>query len=181
VRDLGDVQDHLAYRQPEAPKVLVGHGLGALWALAYASERAGELAGLVLAAPLLAPRFEPPQKKGGLLGRFKKPLPEDAGRLAWEPEALGADELVHDRITLRAAEEAEAAARAFEQRLAALDAPALVLGGAEDTLAPTERLRALASERCEVRVLDGRGHGLLHGPSADEARALVAAWVAERA
>src|SRR5687768_2513018 len=33
VRDLGDVQDHLAYRQPDAPKVLVGQGLGALWCL----------------------------------------------------------------------------------------------------------------------------------------------------
>src|SRR5262245_9423005 len=60
VRDLGDVQDHLAYRQPEAPRVLMGQGLGALWCLAYACERPDGVAALVLCAPLLAPRFQLP-------------------------------------------------------------------------------------------------------------------------
>src|SRR5688572_9733239 len=48
VRDLGEIQDHLAYRMPDAPKVLVGQGLGALYALAFALERADVARGLVL-------------------------------------------------------------------------------------------------------------------------------------
>ena len=52
VRDLEEVQNHLAYRLPEAPKVLVGQGLGALYALTYALQKPGELAGLALVSPL---------------------------------------------------------------------------------------------------------------------------------
>jgi alpha-beta hydrolase superfamily lysophospholipase len=51
-RDLGEILDHLAYRMPDAPKVLVGVGLGALYAAHFALARPGILAGLVLVNPL---------------------------------------------------------------------------------------------------------------------------------
>ena len=125
LRDLGDVQDHLAYRQPEAPKVLLGHGLGALWALAYACERPGEIAALALIEPRFQPRFELPAKPAGMLKLFKKPNPEAEGRLGFGTASDPADPLRHDRITLRAAEEAQAAAAKYVPRLAELALPVL--------------------------------------------------------
>ena len=81
-RDLDEVQNHLAYRLPEAPKVLVGHGLGALYCANYALGNPGALAGLVLAAPLVEPRFELPQNKKGLMSMFAKKVgPDSAGSI----------------------------------------------------------------------------------------------------
>lgn len=125
LRDLGDVQDHLAYRQPEAPKVLCGHGLGALWALAYACEKPDSIAALVLVEPRLQPAFELPAKAGGVLKLFKKPNPEAPGRLGFGVSADPADPLRHDVITLRAGEQALEAAAKYVPLLAGLALPVL--------------------------------------------------------
>jgi alpha-beta hydrolase superfamily lysophospholipase len=185
LRDLGDVQDHLAYRQPEAPKVLVGHGLGALWCLAYAAERGG-VAALVLAAPPLAPRFEAPSAGGGLRALFKKPGPTTPGRTGWRAEELAADPdarraraadpLVHDVVTLRAQKAAAAAAERTRARIAALEVPALVLCGGSDPLAPSSDWRPLATPRVAVESVEG-AHDLFHDRGAADARARVVRWI----
>jgi alpha-beta hydrolase superfamily lysophospholipase len=131
LRDLGDVQDHLAYRQPEAPKVLLGHGLGALWALAYACEKPGDIAALVLVAPRLQPSFVLPAKPSGLLKAFKKLASDAPGKLGFGTAADPSDPLRHDVITLRAGEEAIAAAAKYSARLPQLPMP--VLQAAADT------------------------------------------------
>jgi acylglycerol lipase len=187
VRDLGDVQDHLAYRQPEAPKVLVGQGLGAVWALAYASERQGGVAALVLAAPLFAPRFELPERSGGLMKLFKKVGPSSPGKLGWqaaqlssdaaEQRARSADPLVHDVITLRAGEQALEAATRYRARMSELPMPVLCLGGSKDALASAAELRALAGPRCDVQIFDGLLHDLFHEARAPEVIDFVAAWL----
>ena len=125
LRDLGDVQDHLAYRQPEAPKVLLGHGVGALWALAYACEKPGDVAALVLLAPRLAPKFELPAKPSGLFKALKKVAPDAPGRLGFGVAADPSDALRHDVITLRAGEQALEAAAKYVPRLAGLKLPVL--------------------------------------------------------
>lgn len=129
LRDLGDVQDHLAYRQPEAPRVLVGQGLGALYCLAFASEHPDGIAALVLSAPLLEPRFVRPEAPAGLFKMLKKLGPSSPGRIGRKAEYLTADELVHDVITLRAIEQAEDAARTYGTRGPGLSMPTLVLQG----------------------------------------------------
>jgi alpha-beta hydrolase superfamily lysophospholipase len=125
LRDLGDVQDHLAYRQPEAPKVLLGHGLGALWALAYACERPENVAALVLVAPRLQPKFELPARPSGLFKSFKKIAPDAPGKLGFGVASDPADPLRHDVITLRAGEQAIEAAAKYGPRIAALSMPVL--------------------------------------------------------
>lgn len=125
LRDLGDVQDHLAYRQPEAPKVLLGHGLGALWALAYACERPADIAALVLVAPRLQPHFELPARPGGLFKAFKKLGPDTPGRLGFGVAADPGDPLRHDVITLRAGEQALEAAAKYSGRVGQLSLPLL--------------------------------------------------------
>jgi acylglycerol lipase len=185
LRDLEDVQDHLAYRLPEAPKALVGHGLGALYALAYACEHEGDVAALVLSAPLFEPRFERPQAKGGLLKLFKRLGPTAPGRTGWSAEALGgdaaaraADDLAHDAITLRAIEEAEEAAARYRGRLGSLALPRLVLQGGADAIASPETTRAAAGEEAELALFEGQRHDLFHEPGAADVIARTAEWLA---
>jgi len=134
LRDLGDVQDHLAYRQPEAPKVLLGHGLGALWALAYACEKPADVAALVLVAPRLEPRFELPQRK-----LFRRPGPDAPGRLGFGTAGDASDPLRHDVITLRAGEQALEAAAKYAPRLGQLALPVLNTATDADVVAWLER------------------------------------------
>jgi alpha-beta hydrolase superfamily lysophospholipase len=187
LRDLGDVQDHLAYRLPEAPKVLIGHGLGALYALAYACEHEGDLAALVLTAPLFEPRFEKPAAKGGLMKMFKKTGPDTPGSIGWSAAELAdstgaasaraADELVHDVITLRAIEEAEACATSYRGRLADLSLPVLVVQGTSDPIASAAAVQQAAGG-AEVELVEGGLHDLFHDEGSEAVVAQVAGWIA---
>ena len=187
-RDVEEIQNHLAYRMPDEPKVLVGQGLGALYAASYALERPGTLAGLVLVAPLAEPRFQRPDPPGGLRKLMGKRLgPSSPGRIGWSPEALTRDadearawsgsELVHDVITLRAIEQAEEAARTYLPRIGEAGVPVLVLHGAEDPIAPAEASRALTGDGVEVRVLEGMRHHPLQDSGAADAHAAIGEWL----
>jgi alpha-beta hydrolase superfamily lysophospholipase len=186
LRDLKAVQDHLAYRLPIAPKVLVGQGLGAIWSLAFALEHPGELAGVVLLAPLWEPRFELP-KPSGLLRALRKPAPTTAGRLGLDPSALSrspeaiaawkSDALVHDVITLRAAEQAAQGASDVSSRIGELRCPVLILHGSADTVSPPRASSARAGGSVEVRILEGARHDLLHETDADVTARTVREWI----
>ena len=187
LRDLTSIQEHLAYRLPVAPKVLMGQGLGALYAAHYAIEHPGALAGLVLLSPTWEPRFETP-KAGGLFKAFKKVGPNAPGRVLRAPEDLTgdaaqlaawkADELVHDVITLRAAEEAQRCAAACRADLARAGCPVLVLHGSADPLAPAGSTPASAG--VEVEVVQGGRHDLLHDTGAAATLARVREWIVAR-
>ncbi|MBL8858778.1 MAG: alpha/beta fold hydrolase [Planctomycetes bacterium] len=188
VRDLGDVQDHLAYRQPDAPKVLVGQGLGALWALAFACERPDGIAALVLVAPLFAPRFELPERAGGFKKLFSKVGPTSPGRTGWTPEmrtsaaaearALASDELAHGIVTLRAGEEAAAAAQRCVPKLGSLPMPVLILAGGADSIASAETVRGLKAARLSVEVFDDLKHDLFHESRSHDVIASLTRWLA---
>ncbi len=190
VRDLDAVQDHLAYRLPDAPKFVVGIGLGALYALVYALERPGRLAGLVLVSPLWEPRFEPPAPPTGLKKLFKKIGPTTPGRIGFEPErafadaqqavAWRTDALCHDVITSRACEEARRAASEYVPRLAEAGVPVLVLQGSADPSSAADRGRALAGPGVSVEVFEGAGHDLFHEPQKDEVVERLRTWLAAR-
>jgi alpha-beta hydrolase superfamily lysophospholipase len=188
LRDLGDVQDHLAYRQPEAPRALIGQGLGALYSLAYAFEQPGGVAALVLSAPLLDPKFDVPQPAHGLVGRmFKSVGPTTPGRIGWKPEDLNADGgeqasrardgLVRDVITVRAASQAEETARLYRARIRDLPMPTLILQGSDDRISSREDVEALAGGSVELEILEGAKHDLFHGAGAKGAASKVAAWL----
>ena len=188
LRDIDEVQQHLAYRLPIAPKFLIGQGLGALYALAFALDRPGQLAGLVLCAPLWTPRFSF-KAPSGLFKAFKKQLPTDVGSLAIGPElqlrsaqqraARQADTLVHDAITLRAAEQAQQLAQDHAGRLSRVDCPVLILHGTADRVVDPSLSRSKAGARIEVREIDGAVHDLLvDAPS--ECLAEIVAWFARQ-
>jgi len=190
VRDLQSVQDHLAYRLPQAPKFLVGQGLGAIHALTYAVEKPRTLAGLVLVGPWWEPKLDLPERPSGLSKLFRKVGPTSVGRVAVEPSAMFTDgeelerwlvdELTHDEITLRAGEQAPRAAETYAGRIDEAGCPVLILHGGRDAIADPARSAALASDTVTVRVLDGCGHDVFHEPAADEARGLLLEWLMAR-
>lgn len=189
LRDLTSIQEHLAYRLPVAPKVLVGQGLGALYAAHYAIEHPGSLAGLALLSPTWEPRFEI-ARPGGLFKAFKKVGPTTPGRVPREPADLtgdavqraawASDQLVHSTITLRAAEEAERCAAACRGRLGQAGCPVLVVHGSADPLAPPAAARAQAGGSVEVRVIEGGRHDLLHDVDANATIAQLRDWIIAR-
>ncbi len=186
-RDLASIQDHLAYMDPVSTNVVVGQGLGGLHALAYALDHPGRVDALVLLAPLLEPPFEPPRKKGGLMGMFHKLGPTSAGSLGYGADAISTDpaeqrawsedRLTHDAVTLRAAESYAETARRVAAALPTLDVPMLVLHGAADRVADPERSRALARGGVEVDVLEGVAHDVLHHPGAERTIERVREWL----
>lgn len=183
VRDLGDVQDHLAYRQPEAPRVLVGQGLGALYCLAFAAERPDGIAAVVLSAPLLDPRFDVPEAPTGLLKAFKKVRPTTPGRIGWKPGDLSASEserraraedpLVRDVITVGAAAAARELASTARERAGSLPMPTLVLRGTSDPIGNS----VLAGPAVESLAFDGLRHDLFHEAPSAEVASAVADWL----
>lgn len=190
VRDLDDVQNHLAYRQPDAPKVLIGQGLGALWCLAYACEKPDGVAALAMAAPLVAPRFEAPKAPGGLSGLFKKVGPTSPGKTGWDATqrtsdpaaqaALKADELAHGIVTLRAGEQAAQAAKTYLPRVSTLPMPVLVMSGSADAIASPESLRSLKGPNVEVLAFEGLRHDLFHESRVQDVLAGLRAWLDRR-
>jgi len=187
VRDLTEVQNHLAYRLPDAPKVLVGQGLGALYCAVYALESPGSVSGLVLLSPLHDPQFDLPQPAGGLKKFFKKVGPTSPGGTGYtgavltsdaeQASAWDSDALSHDTITLRAGNQAEEAA-GYLARLAELGVPVLVLHGSDDPLSPSAKSEALAGGQVTAEVRPGERHDLLHDTGRAEVAARVVAWIA---
>ncbi|MEC7233243.1 MAG: alpha/beta fold hydrolase [Planctomycetota bacterium] len=190
VRDVQEIQDHLAYRMPHEPKILVGIGLGANYAAAYAMENPGVLSGVVLISPLHEPRFERPEAPRGLSKFFKKILPTSEGRTGYGPDALtaapaqatawSASELTHDVITLRAIEEAERSAREHLARIDGAALPVLAVHGDADPISDVAGTRALEARGVEVRIVEGGMHHLLHDRKSAETRGAITAWIDER-
>lgn len=187
-RDVEEIQNHLAYRMPEEPKVLVGQGLGALYALSYAVENPGALAAVVLSGPLHDPSFSRPQPPGGLkklLG--KKPKGDDPGSIGWRGDQLttdgacaaawGSADGTHDVITLRAIDQAEEASRTYLSKVAAAGVPVLVLHGEDDPISAVEQSRALAGEGVTVQTFPGMRHHPLQEADAATVHAAVTAWL----
>jgi len=187
VRDIHNVREHVAYRMPGAPSVVIGIGAGALFAVAYAKAHADEVSALVLAAPLLAPSFGEP-KKAGLLGMFKKPGALSECALGWSAEQLytdaaaaaawSSDERRGDMVTKRGAESLVSAARDAATGYKALGKPTLVLAGSDDAIAPAASVEAFAAELgAEFRAFEGRRHDLFRDAGNDEVIAAVVDWV----
>ena len=189
-RDVQEIQDHLAYRMPDSPKVLVGQGLGALYAAAFAIERPGVVSALVLVAPDAKPDFtEPPLPSGlkKLLGR--KPDPCDMGKITWRADQLTGDseqaalwrdsELTHDQISRRAIQEAQRAASDYLPRINEAGIPILVLHGASDSIASPDGSRGLQGDQLTVELLGGQRHHPLQDTEAQSARARIGAWLDE--
>jgi len=186
-RDIQEIQDHLAYRMPEVPKVLVGVGLGANYATMYALETPGVVSALVLIAPLHAPSFTAPEAPKGLSKFFKKITPQSEGSTGYGPDDLtsaaaqatawSASELTHDVITQRGIDEALRSAREHLARIAELDIPVLIVHGADDPISSPAWSRSQEGGSVEVLVVEGQRHHPLHDSKSAEIRERIVRFV----
>ena len=190
VRDIHSMREHVAYRMPDAKSVVIGIGAGALFAMAYAKAWSDEVNALVLVAPLLAPRFDLPAKKGGLMGMFKKVGPTSPGSIGWSADQLCADPAAQaawsgdasrgDVVTLGGGEVLAAAVTEAPAGYADLGKPTLVLAGADDPIAPAADAEALAAKLgATFRAFDGRRHDLLRDAGADEIIEAIVTWLGD--
>jgi len=187
MRDLDEVQNHLAYRLPDAPKVLLGVGLGAAFAASYVAEDPGRVAALVLAAPVFEPPFIEPPAKRGLSRFFGKEQPTDAGETGYSAESISAeaaagsawasDPLIHTTISRRAAAEGRRAAREHLASANRIDVPQLVLQGKADALGSPELVSAWDGSGPQVVLLESAGHSLFHEACAESACKSIADWL----
>ena len=189
-RDVEEIQNHLAYRMPDDPKVLVGQGLGALYALSYALEKPGSLAAIVLVAPLHEPSFSRPAPPAGLkklLG--KKPKGDDPGSVGYRGDQLTRDgaraaawasaDGTHDVITLRAIDQAEEAARDYLPRVAETGIPVLVLHGEDDPISDVAKSQALSGDGVTVQTLPGMRHHPLQEADSGSVHSAITTWLDE--
>ncbi|MEM8709799.1 MAG: alpha/beta fold hydrolase [Planctomycetota bacterium] len=190
-RDIQEIQDHLAYRMPHEPKVLVGVGLGANYAATYAVENPGVLAGLVLIAPLWDPKFERPAPPKGLSKLFKKKAgldspgatgfrPDDLTSAAAQATAWSASELTHEAITIRAIDEAERSAREHLPKVSGLGLPVLFVHGDADPISDASKTRAQSGDGVTVEIVEDQRHHPLHDKKSSEVRSKIVAWLASR-
>ena len=187
-RDIQEIQDHLAYRMPHEPKVLVGIGLGANYAATYAALHPGVLSGLVLIAPLWSPSFQHPEPPKGLSKFFKKLTPTSEGRTGYTADALttaaaqatawSASELTHDTKTKRAIEEAERSAAEHLPKVAGLGVPVLFVHGADDGISSANVTAEQAGDNVETLIVEGQRHHPLHDAKSAEVRSRIVAWLA---
>jgi WS/DGAT/MGAT family acyltransferase len=182
VSDLRSVAQQAQAEHPDLPLVLIGHSMGGIIATRYAQRYPGELAALVLSAPVIGgnPGFE------ALLAMDPIPeVPIDPETLSRDPavgEAYAADPLVWHGAFKR--ETLEAMFRAIEQiaqgpALGSL--PTLWIHGEEDQLAPLELSREavnrIRGDRLEERVYEGARHEIFNEINNDEVLGDVTAFL----
>lgn len=162
-----------------SPPVLVGHSMGALACLAYAS--AHPVAALVLlASPMPA-----------AIGADPAPVPVDPTQM-WGPppfemaQGLFFSDLdtdtartFYDRLVPESPQVMlEAANSSLEVDLASITSPVLMVFGAADPISALPLQQALAETLgAQLDVLEGRGHGLPYSPDVELTVTRVLDWL----
>jgi pimeloyl-ACP methyl ester carboxylesterase len=170
------VVDH-ASRLPRPP-VVIGHGAGALVALA--ASRRGATAAAVLIAPLVP--GSPPVR--GLTRRWEALLALALGRAVPPPQPAAARRLfgeVPAGLDVEAARAVLDIVRGRRPTAAGLDVPTLVVAGERDPLlAPAAAAGLAASLAADVIEIPGAGHWPILAPAWQRTVTVVHRWLVQR-
>src|SRR5215207_8668511 len=165
--DLHLVADRVRADRPELPLVLIGHSLGGIIATRFAQRYPGELAALVLSAPVVGgnPGFE------ALLGMDPLPdVPLDPAVLSRDAavgEAYAADPLVyHGPLSRKTLETIFGTVATIAERPDLGDLPTLWIHGEGDQLAPYDvtatAFKHLGGSSLEQKVYPGAMHEIFN-------------------
>lgn len=193
VGDLGEFVGFATTHTPRVPLFLLGHSMGGLIALQYATGEPAELTGLVVSGAAVQVAV------GSLLmrsaARLLSAVTPNLGVLTLPPEyvsrdpavvaAYRADPLVHHgKVPARTGAEILAATQALPDRLERLRIPVLILHGVEDRLATPAGSRMVhervATEDRTLRLYDGLHHEVFNEPEQDQVLDDLIAWLVER-
>lgn len=192
--DVHALLDQLQSEHPGQPTLLLGHGLGALLALALGTRPCPRADALVLCASAFAPPDPLPAARRAFARVLRRLRPRTRVATGVEPGLLSRDlEVARDyaadplvlRETTRACRfEIESAARRLARCGEAVCLPTLVLHGDMDTIHPPREARTFYQR---LRVPGSRllaypklRHALLHEPEHEQVYENIHAWVLER-
>lgn len=192
VADLADFVRFAEERTPGVPTFVLGHSMGGLIALQYATGDAPELTGLVLTGPLARLDAGSPLLRS--MARMLSTLTPNLGVQAVPADAVSRDPAVvaayeadplvhHGKVPARTGAELLAATRALPQRLPRLRVPVLVVHGTADRLAPPAGAQlvhdTVSSADRTLRLLDGLAHEVLNEPEQDQVLEEIVDWLDE--
>jgi pimeloyl-ACP methyl ester carboxylesterase len=173
-------------RRLPAPPILIGHGAGAIVALAAAAQ--GPAAAVVLIAPLVpgSPEARGLATRWGILTALLRgrPVPPPTGRAA---SLLTGDLPPSERASAEAQLGSDSAAAILDVARGRIDpppagrVPAIVLSGDRDPLLPSGAATTFARRvGAEHQVLGNVGHWLLAGPSWQRTVDVLHRWLVQR-
>lgn len=189
--DLAALRELAGDQQPHVPFFLLGHSLGGLIALDYATRGGAEgLAGLLLSGAAVDPSVGSAVEKAvaPVLSRIAPNL----GVSALDPNLVSRDPAVvadyvadplnyHGKIRARTGAESLAAIGRVARALPSLTLPTLVMHGTEDGLAAPAGSQMVAdrigTEDLTVKFYDGLFHEIFNEPEKNDVLADVVAWL----
>lgn len=190
VADLGRFVGFAAGQHPGAPLFVLGHSMGGLIALQYATEPDARLDGLLLSGPAVEVTVGSAlqRRAAGVLSALTPQLgvtslPVD--RISRDREVVAAyenDPLVHHgAVPARTGAELLATATALPGRLGRLTVPVLLLHGGDDGLAAPSGSRmvhdAVASTDKTLHRYEGLYHEVFNEPERDRVLTDLVTWL----
>jgi alpha-beta hydrolase superfamily lysophospholipase len=175
--------------QPALPLVLLGHSMGGLLCLDYATAGRPAPDLLVLCSPGLGDRL--PAWQHAMVPILARVSPRAVVPNAWrsgvlsrDPEvgrAIDADPLVLTGLTMRLGAEGFAAQKRVSSAIDRLTIPTYVVHGGDDRFVPSEVSAPLERLPVVTRVVvPGLRHETLNEPEGPEVVAGIVAWLRER-
>lgn len=194
--DLAHVRQQVHQRFPNAKQVLLGHSMGGNLSLNYVLRQeefasdVGELASLVLCAPVLLPPNPPPRPKifaawltGYLLRWLTIRRPVSGQTLSSDPDLVAAiknDPLTHGRVSIYLATQILSQGRWAIDHARELSTPTLIMYGENDSLIDTaacDHLAIRVGEHAQCLTWPDRQHDLLHDIGHEEVVEGLVGWL----
>jgi alpha-beta hydrolase superfamily lysophospholipase len=189
-KDLAKLIAQTRAENPSLKLILVGHSLGGLIALAYASQHPEGLRGLAVSSPAIRLAFHVPKLKVAVAETLDRVLPAvhipngvDPSFLSRDPEVISAykrDPLIDRSITARCAvtlRDAMAGALSYAPKIRI---PCLILQAGEDRICDPDAAAEFAGKMRADLVLfkryDGFYHELFNEPEKDRVIGDLTAW-----
>lgn len=188
--DVQRTMDCATRRHPDVPHFVIGHSLGGLISLYYATRSQVALAGLIVSAPAIdVPIVSKVQRITGTL--LSKVAP-NAGAMKLDSAGLSRDPAVvavydsdslnfRGKVPVRTLTEGLHAIEKVRARLPKLTLPLLVLHGADDPLVAasgSEYVAATAgSDDVTLKIYPGLLHEILNEPERDEVIGDIVTWM----
>jgi alpha-beta hydrolase superfamily lysophospholipase len=191
--DIDHARQTLKSHLPSIPQVLLGHSMGGNLAINYSLRWPHDLAGIILAAPMMLPANPPKRDQifaawltGKLLPfiRFRtNVLPDQLTHDPEQIERLANDPLMHNQMSLRLGTQLLAQGRWSLDQASKLQLPLLVLHGEQDTLTESQASHALCirvGEQAEFFSFPEMYHGLLYERERADVFARIITWLTAR-
>lgn len=191
VEDLDLLVQKARQERPQLQKILIGHSLGGLIALAYAVRHPEKIQGVAVSSPALRLAQPPPRAKVLLAHGMARLLPTtpipngvDPSVLCRDPQVVASyekDPWVHRTITARCAVALERTMKAASAWAEQLRLPCLILQAGEDRIcdpaAAAEFAARAAASSTRFHRYEGLYHELFNEPERDQVTEDLLRWL----